>query len=278
MRKYNQTEKDFLKLLVKINNEDAEFISYFLQKYYFTKQKKSALIVLTTQKETLLYIKKEVFDDLFKRKKELINFINILHLIDYLKENRLISILENQQSHKINAHFLYEDFNQPTLHNNNLELNSQGLYIDISNPNKIYDQKQKVIFEAIKLDSNIYDSIMSNFFGLLFVSEDLKEYVNNDFKSTEDLKYKKAQIATWVSIFIAFLFGLLGLYNPFEKNETKEYKLNKQQFETIIKQSQMINENSIKIIHKMSQSKSNKIVETKTNGIHNKTLDKNSLP
>jgi hypothetical protein len=272
MRKYNRIEKDFLKLLVKINNEDAEFLSYFLQKYYFTKQKNSALIVLTVQRETLLYIKKEIFDDLSKRKKELIKFINILHLIDYLKDNRLISILENQQAHAINAHFMYEDFNQPKLQNNNLQLNSQGLYIDISDPSKIYDQNQRIIFEAIKLDNNIYDSIMNNFFGLLFVSEDLKEYVNNDFKSTEDLKYKKAQIATWVSIFIAFSFGLLGLYNPFEKNEIKEYKLDKQQFETIIKQSKMINANSIKIIHKKFQPKSNKIVETKKNCVHNKNM------
>jgi len=275
MRKYNQIEKDFLKLLIKISNEDSEFLSYFLQKHYFTRQKGLALVVLTVQKEILLYIKKDIFDDLSKRKKELINFINILHLIDYLKENRLISILENKQAYNIDAHFMYEDFDQPKQNNNLLELNSQGLYINTKDPSKIYDQNQNIIFEAIKLDNNIYDSVMNNFFGLLFVSEDLKEYVNNGFESSEDLRYKRAQITTWVSIFIAFLFGLLGLYNPFEKNKIIECKLNKQQFEKIIKQNEILNKNSIKGIKRIPKIESNKIQKKST---HNKNMERNKNP
>ena len=275
MRKYNQVEKDFLKLLIKISNEDTEFLSYFLQKHYFTKQKGLALVVLTAQKEILLYMKKDIFDNLSKRKKELINFINILHLIDYLKNNRLISILENKQAYKVNAHFMYENFDQPIQNNNLLQLNSQGLYININDPSKIYDQNKNITFEAIKLDNNIYDLVMNNFFGLLFVSEDLKEYVNNGFKSTVDLRYKRAQITTWVSIFIAFLFGLLGLYNPFEKNKIIECKLTKQQFKKIIKQNQILNKNSIKVIDIISKTESNK---TQKKYIHNKNMERNKKP
>lgn len=70
MRKFNKTEKDFIKMLDKISDESLEFFSYYLQKYYFSNKSNSALFLLTHQKRALLFIKKEVFDNMELRKKK----------------------------------------------------------------------------------------------------------------------------------------------------------------------------------------------------------------
>lgn len=43
------------------------------------------------------------------------------------------------------------------------------------------------------------------------VSEELKELVKNDFKTDEEIRFAKQQFATWLSIGVAILLGILGI-------------------------------------------------------------------
>lgn len=43
------------------------------------------------------------------------------------------------------------------------------------------------------------------------VSEELRELVKNNFKSEEEIRFKKQQYLTWVSIIVATLIGILGI-------------------------------------------------------------------
>ena len=43
------------------------------------------------------------------------------------------------------------------------------------------------------------------------ISEELKELVNNDFKTDEEIRFAKQQLMTWVSIGVSALLGILGL-------------------------------------------------------------------
>jgi hypothetical protein len=234
MRKFNEEEREFLKLLVKTTNEEAQFFGYFLQRDFFTKESNTALIIISQKEEAFLFFKKEIFDVLSKRKKELLKFIKILYLTEYLKQERLIDILPNIEARNIPIHFMREDFNNPSNNGNAIKLNNDNVHIESSDFSKILNSKNEVVFEAIKLEKQTYNLIMDNFMGLLFVSEDLIQFVNSDFISEEDRKYRNGQIAVWTSIIIAFIFGLIGIYNPFIKDNTDNIEPISNKLDTII--------------------------------------------
>ena len=50
------------------------------------------------------------------------------------------------------------------------------------------------------------------------VSQELKDLVKNNFKSEEDIRFRKQQKLTWVSIIFATIVGLLGIMYDVWKN------------------------------------------------------------
>lgn len=48
------------------------------------------------------------------------------------------------------------------------------------------------------------------FFSAYHVSQDLLDLVHNGFKSEEDIRFRKQQWLTWISIAVALIIGLLG--------------------------------------------------------------------
>lgn len=236
MRKFNKREKEFLKILEEISNIDLEFFSFFLQNKYFTKGSDSALIVFPKNATALLYIEKSVFDDFKARKEKLKRFIEMLSLIEYLKQDRLINIIPNPQVHDSSMHIMYEAFDSPnqTKNNQDIVLNQDGTYLKFPDISKIYNSNNEIKFEAVELGKHIYDLIINNIMGLLFVSEELKDYARNNFKSVDDIRYRYGQIAIWFSISMALIFGVLGIHNPLETKKHESYKINEQQYDTMI--------------------------------------------
>jgi hypothetical protein len=255
MRKFNIREKEFLKLLEKISKDDLEFFSFFLQNDYFQNGNNSALVVLPQQKEALLFIKKDIFDDLKLRKFEIRNFIEMLALVEYLKQNRLIDLIPNPQSQLPSMHVMRKDFNSisQVTTTSNIILNQVGAHLKFPDMSKIYNAQNEIIFEAVSLGKYTYELIIKDFMGLLFVSEELKYFVQKGFKSEDDLRYKYGQIATWLSISMALLFGLIGIYNPFENNSIKSYKIDSTQFDTIINYNKEFKDNTVKILETLKK-------------------------
>lgn len=44
-----------------------------------------------------------------------------------------------------------------------------------------------------------------------YVSEELKELVKNNFRSEDEIRFRKQQYLTWISIIVATLIGILGI-------------------------------------------------------------------
>jgi len=254
MRKYNQREKKFLTLLATKSEDNLELVSYFMQKDFFTKSSNLALAVLPPRNAAVLYIKKNVFDDLSSRKREIRNFIEILSLIEYLKQYRLIDIIPIPSPPDVTIHLMREDFNTPTIDQQNLDLllNTNRLHIKNTDIGKIYDAHNQLVFEGVTLDKYTYDLILNNFLGLLFVSEELKDFVKKGFKSVEDMRYRIGQVATWVSICIALIFGIIGIYNPFDKNGNN-YKIASPQIDSLLFQNKKLIYNVEKILFELNK-------------------------
>ncbi|MCW2120846.1 hypothetical protein [Flavobacterium sp. 7A] len=95
--------------------------------------------------------------------------------------------------------------------------------------------------------------------GLLFVTEDLKLFITNKYKSKEDLRYTRSQIATWIGISLAIIFGILGLFNPFSNKENTtdfDYK----ELKPIIKNTNEIHQDIHRIMKKI-ESKQDSLIK-----------------
>jgi hypothetical protein len=236
MRKFNEREKEIIKKLSLITFSETEFFSFFLQTKYFTKDNNKALFIIPKQNKALLYVNKENFDNINSRKKELGEFLELISLIIYLKENRYINIYPNDEILNSELLIMKDSFNSTSnVIPNIIKLNVDGDYIDTNNFSFIYNNNNNVIYQAIDVDSNVYDLIKNNFFGLLYVSEELIQLSNNNFISEEEsrfktqlledeVKFKKQRCDTWVSIGLSFIVGALALiYQVYtEKSQEKE--------------------------------------------------------
>jgi hypothetical protein len=230
MREFNFREKKQIRLLTEISFENVELFSHFLQEKYFTKTSNIALFILAQQNSSLLYFKKEIFDDIKKRKQEYGEFLELISLIKYLKENRYITIFDIDKKNDI--YVLKQDF-LPIPNPDKIQfLNNQNiLTIDPGAPVNITNENNDIIYCAHTLDKSINDFILENFTGLAYVSEDLKYFVKNNFKTKEDIRFINTQSATWISIFLA---TIIGLYSIFRVPDKQSVQIAKNQVDSII--------------------------------------------
>lgn len=248
MRKFSIREKEFLILLENISKDEMQFFSFFMQNKYFTRDKKTALGIFPPKAEALLFIQKNTFDNLKLRKVVYREFMEIIFLIEHLKQNRLIDILPNQEAQKQGLQIMREEFSiNQTKQNSNIILNNEDLHFKFPELGKIFNKGNDVAYEAMSLGKDTYDLIMNNLMGLLFVSNELIEFVQNGFRSEEDIRYKRNQFATWISIFIAFVFGLWGILNTSWFNDEDSLKLDNRQFDSILSNNEEINDNITRI-------------------------------
>lgn len=270
MRKFNEREKEIIKKLSLITFSETEFFSFFLQTKYFTKDNNKALFILPKQNKALLYVKKEIFDNINSRKKELGEFLELISLIIYLKENRYINIYPNDEILKSELLIMKDSFNSPSNDIPHIiKLNVEGDYIDTNDFSLIYNNQNNVIYQAIEVDSNVYDLIINNFFGLLYVSEELVQLSNNNFISEEEsrfntqlledeAKFKKQRCDTWISIGLSFLVGASALIYQVYTEKSQEKETQKQEKET-----QKVVETQNEYLKKMSSSLDSINIKTK---------------
>ncbi|MCW2120847.1 hypothetical protein [Flavobacterium sp. 7A] len=110
MRIFNKREKDILKMLYNISNDELELFSFHLKNKYFKDLTNSALFLFPKREEVFLYIPKIEFDNLVKRKNIMMEFMEFLSLINFLKEERFINIIPNEDVGLSELHIMRKDF------------------------------------------------------------------------------------------------------------------------------------------------------------------------
>jgi hypothetical protein len=211
MRKFNKNEQLFFNNLNRYSNEDPHTFVHFLKIKYFNDFHTPSLIINNTTKTVFFYTKKGT--TLEQRNKLLSKFYEILFLCVHLKENRYINIIPNNITPTVE--YVNNEFSSTSYSNLKPKqiLNDQGDYYDNSTRN-IYNNNQSLIFEHIKLHEETYNLIHENLNGVLFVSEDLKEYVKNNFKTKEERNFIFAQTMVVIGIISAIIIGVYGLIKP----------------------------------------------------------------
>ncbi len=230
MREFNLREKKHIRLLSEISLDNVELFSNFLAEKYFTKKSNTALFILVKQNTSLLYFKKEIFEDIKKRKKEFGEFLEYISLIKYLMENRYITIFDIDEKNE--GYFMKQDFIPIVNPIKTQFLNNQTiLTINPNDPINITNENMEIIYCAHKLDKSINEFVLENFTKLVYVHEDLKYFVKNNFKTKDDIRFINTQFATWISIFLA---TIIGLYSIFREPDKQSVQIDKSQVNSIL--------------------------------------------
>jgi len=153
MRKYSSLEKEILEKLINskaLNEQGLLLCSKFLEDNYIGEDFKLSLMVGCTLKKVFIVIPSEEFKDEKFRREKVIFIIAFFNLIEELKMERKIYLI------------------------------GDGTGDVILGPQ--FDNK-------ISLSQDLDNIICNSFFKLIAITEDLKEFVKNNFQSVEEIQH-----------------------------------------------------------------------------------------
>ncbi len=252
MRKFNEREKEIIKYLSLIDENTQKNFGFYLQEIFFKEDKDKALYINIEEKKALLFLKKEKFDDVKQRNRESFYFLEALNLIHYLRNERLITIIPSSNSKLKRTYFV-----SPYLTSDGLSKEVEfinGKRMILYDKDSQIKENDEIVYLGIHFDEPIYSILETSILGMTFISEELKQLVQNNFETDEEIRFKetleterkhfelslktanyqfrKTQIISWISIGIAIILGLWGILN----RQTSTVKIDESQYKQVIQQ------------------------------------------
>jgi hypothetical protein len=212
MRKFNRREKEILSKICDIKMGELNMFSHFLQENIFTKSNGIALFIRPGEQDAILYISSDLSEK--ERKRKLDEFLELLALISYLNEERYVFMFQGENNQKNTLLVMHKEFDKISNSPPKFLLNEKGAHIKPKDASNIFDANDMEIFKGIIFKNNetpIYQIIVKNTLGILFPTEDLKEYVSNGYKDSSQIKHEQTMLISRLAILVAILISLIGV-------------------------------------------------------------------
>lgn len=198
----NKIDKEFIRAIIKYDGK-AQSLADVLNKSRLL-EKRGIGIVLHCGKN-IIFLRKDIYEERFYRN-GLGYVVGLLSLIDTLIKKKYITmipfvtddilVIGAKESKWLRPEFISVNDNEVIW----LADRNEN-WFDASNPQKYWPCKFT--------DDDLH---IENIFNVAFsVNEELRTLVKNNFKSAEEIRFLNQQWATWISITVAFGFGLLGI-------------------------------------------------------------------
>lgn len=220
MRTFNEREKDFLK---KLSNLDAEFkdeplvnFTKVLSSLVFDKDQNELLIFNApmqgrSEKVTALF---SAYTPLSKESKlSYRHFIELLGLYDYLVEIGWIHTWRafDFPEDSIEIISSISDMIDERTFPNKTIISTTGLYLDRIDYH-IKDKNDQVKYFPLVLDKNVNAKIKQCNGCVIFITEELIQYVKNDFRTKDDINNRRNLVAAWFGIGIAIISSIISIW------------------------------------------------------------------
>lgn len=186
MYHFNETEKHILKQLTTLAGSNAMLGNFIIGKV------NRSLIEINPSKKTATMIlhhymgnaedHMDKYKIIYRQNMELL--CTSVNLLEYLKRENLI----------YDYGILHEDTLDDTFH--------LGFHPEPEMNGVRWPIEDKNLIESLALLSR----------RVFIPTSDLKNIIDNKYRSFEEIKFRKQMIATWVSIVIAAMFGLYGIF------------------------------------------------------------------
>lgn len=199
---FKKTEKEIIKAIVKYGEKDHS-MAKVLNKSKLLENR--GLVIAFANNRSYVFTDKQKYD--WEDAKGISYISELISLLKYLIANRLITILpiNLREVHAVGRH--YSKPYKPGY----IEVDDAFLKVD-SNMGNWIDKETNGQTYWPKCYSE-KELPISTYLGCFFsVSQELRDLVKNNFKTEEQLRFEKQQRLTWISIIVALLIGLLGIF------------------------------------------------------------------
>ena len=199
---YKNTEKEIIKAIVKYGEKTSTLADVINKSRLFEKR---GVAIVRKDGNNIVYLRNEKYD--MESEHIGLGYIaEFLSLVDTLIQQRHLVMIPCQKSNT----FVYgaEQNNWQQL---DILFVNKNERISFEFPKGWFNVKGEQIRWPIYFTDN--DLNIGNKLNLAFtVSQELKDLVKNNFKSEEQIRFEKQQLATWISIGVALFIGLLGIF------------------------------------------------------------------
>jgi hypothetical protein len=212
MRNFSDYERRVLDKLCRVDPTELITISKFISDQIFTLNSGLVLAFLPERGEAILYLKGSLEDA--SNRQRMVEFLDLISLIEYLRSERYIH----------NIHFaataglfiMGEGISDPSQNDEgDVVLNKQGHHIKPADAGWIYNADDYREYQGLilkKNESSLFDVIGSFVSSPLVPTQELMDFVDNGYKTTEDLRYAQSKLYTKIALSVAIFFGLVSTF------------------------------------------------------------------
>ena len=201
--KFSKGEQKIVKAIVQCENQGGNLA---LALNYSQLLEKQGVGIVCINNENLVFLRKDLYSDYFSNNGR--GYVNtFLNLIEKLEKNNHLICERTTYSQPLVVGATFSEWVKIGV----IAVNGEETLV-LEGPYKGWygaDRQEKywMYNDWSKQLSYISRFLYSNY----CVSEELKELVKNDFKTDEEIRFAKQQFATWLSIGVAILLGILGI-------------------------------------------------------------------
>lgn len=202
---FKKADKELIKALVKYSG-DAESLADAINKSHLLEKRGWNIVVSDDEKYYLFYRQdKYGYEDEQKVREYLVELLNLLYKL--YSERLLIAF---PSSH--NRPLVIGKENVTRYHIDVNSVDNGTEYIVLSRMGFGWYDKNRESLYCWDECTEMVCPFRKQLFSAYHVSQNLIDLVQNDFKSEEEIRFKKQQWLTWISIAVALVIGLLGLF------------------------------------------------------------------
>ncbi len=198
--KFKKTEKEIIEAIVKYDGE-VKSLAEVINKSGLLEERGIAYVTYGGKGTIFLKNDKYDIDD-----KEPLGYVaELVSLINLLIEKRYIITMPLESGRELVIGRKSSRWFKPEW-----IIVDESELVDVDNMFNWVDSKGRQIYSPVDCPENVLP-VGKTLYSWFTVSQELKDLVENNFKTEEDSRFEKQQRLTWISIIVAGLIGLASL-------------------------------------------------------------------
>lgn len=240
MRRFNNKEKRILKGLAR--GDRHQHFNRYLPNCFLNGEKGIAIDYENSRLYAAMPPNEDTFkelEDLWHWQEEIIDLLLLIKLLleekyivssphNKYQNNKLMNVLlrqntftrlineEHKESFKANIHPISIDEEVILFVRRETEkLSNQQEYEHVM----LMNEHGNFRFRTLEIPQEFFGFIEDNLLGTFHITEDLIDYVNNNFRSREEIRHSRNVRLTWISIAVALFIGLSAMILQIKSSE-----------------------------------------------------------
>lgn len=204
---FKKTEKEIIKAIVKYGGEVKSLVDVLNESKILEKR---GIVIMPHEERCYIFLHKDKFSESDLDEKKGLGYVTeLVSLIHLLIKERLIIIIPARDCPSPVIGKRHARHTAPELIS--IDNGKEFITLGYRNVNWCDRAGHQIAWPVwLPLETLPVDKLLMSWFS---VSQELKDLVKNNFKTEEDIRYQNQQWLTWISIVLATIIGLLGIFN-----------------------------------------------------------------